>query len=1237
MTNHVSPSYRQVFSPAILACLLFFVAFLLRQSLVLTERKAERMTRRTEKIIRNRQADAATLIQTAKSTIEREGVDGLYHDSRLATTHRDEMQVMVYRYDSLVYWSDNTVPLNDSIVLPHISGKSFRLDNGWYLSQGDTVGDHLVVCVMLVKHGYIFKNQYLPHSFRKGLGLPGGVEVSDLPGNHNIRTEDHTFLFSLSFPEKIPLNTGQVYLLFLICLAGFIFFTRFLYLAHKYVLPLYHNRTLFIIFFSFDLLLVRFLLFYFRIPGVLYASELFSPGMFASSALLPSLGDFMVNAVVILSISIAFYRNFRGLPSSPGNRIMGWFLLFFVFIIGLALFTVLQSLLRALIVDSRIPLNLGDISGLTMDSCLGLLIMASLLLSFHLFCSRLILSFLRPSPGTGDQLLAGAAAMALYAVFMFTTGKVDLPSLVFLACYFSTFIFLVKRQSPVNSFSVSLLYILLFSLFSTYELHTYNRVKEHETRKLLPYKLSDDRDPVSEYLFRDLSTRMHADTTLAALLRKYPFVDRKDETSVVRYLQDKFFTDYWKRFNVQFTFCDPGRVLNIQPEGYLAGCHDYFGRLVDTAGVKIFDDLYYIDYDLVNDNYLALVEFDSARYHLQADVTLFIEYYQASQIHAAGYTELLVDRANSDLPDMSDYSYARYEDGNLIYNYGKYFYSSVPEQKGGEISTGYFFNESGYDHMLFRVNEKTTFVISRKNPNFIENIAPFSYLVLFYGLFVILVLALIRERVKLDRGSIGFKVRIQYSIVAIIVASFVFIGISSLVYIRSLNEKKNRDNLSEKAHSILIELEHKLADKDRLTHDMQDYLAELLNKFSVVFFSDINLYHLNGDLLASSRPEMFSKGLLGTRMNPAAYREMKVLKRTFFIHDECIGKYRYMSAYLPFRNIRNRQIAYLNLPYFARQNELTSEISVFLVAFINIYVILIVIAIFIALFISNYISRPIELLRDKISRLKLGKTNEKIEWEKEDEIGTLIAEYNNMVDQLARSAEMLARSERESAWREMAKQVAHEIKNPLTPIKLSVQYLKKAWDDKVPDYEDRLKRFTHTIIEQIDTLSAIASEFSHFADMPKVNKAKVNLPDVVRGAMDLFKNTTRVGISLRGEENGPYHVLGDREQLLRVFNNLIKNSIQAIRKEEEGRIEITLSTEAGYHVVGIADNGAGIPKEKQDNIFLPSFTTKSGGMGLGLAMSKSIVVQAGGTIGFVSEENKGTTFTLKLPVFNEEM
>ena len=225
----------------------------------------------------------------------------------------------------------------------------------------------------------------------------------------------------------------------------------------------------------------------------------------------------------------------------------------------------------------------------------------------------------------------------------------------------------------------------------------------------------------------------------------------------------------------------------------------------------------------------------------------------------------------------------------------------------------------------------------------------------------------------------------------------------------------------------------------------------------------------------------------------------------------------------------------------------------------------------------------------------------------------------------------MAQSERESAWREMAKQIAHEIKNPLTPMKLSVQYLQKAWDEKAPDWDNRLKRFTQTIVEQIDSLSTIASEFSDFAKMPRLKFEKTDITEVIRNSIGLFRNTTK--IQFKFDYSKKYYSLADKEQLLRVFNNLIKNSIQAISDPEKGLIEISIEEDNKYLILKFTDNGNGIPKDQREKVFYPNFTTKSSGLGLGLAMVKSIVQNTGGEITFESEEGVGTTFIIALPVY----
>jgi two-component system nitrogen regulation sensor histidine kinase NtrY len=241
-----------------------------------------------------------------------------------------------------------------------------------------------------------------------------------------------------------------------------------------------------------------------------------------------------------------------------------------------------------------------------------------------------------------------------------------------------------------------------------------------------------------------------------------------------------------------------------------------------------------------------------------------------------------------------------------------------------------------------------------------------------------------------------------------------------------------------------------------------------------------------------------------------------------------------------------------------------------------------------------------------------------------------------MIEELARSADLLARSERESAWREMAKQVAHEIKNPLTPMKLSIQHLQRLIDDKSPDLEKRVKSLAQTLIEQIDTLSSIASEFSSFAKMPKAVSERIDLRHLIPLSIDLFKDTPDLDIRFVCPEDGEkFMVFADKEQLLRMLNNLLKNAVQAIPETRKGIICVELAIKEGMVMISVSDNGTGIPTELMDKIFVPNFTTKTGGMGLGLAMVKSIAETFGGKIRFETAKDKGSTFYIYLPLLKE--
>jgi nitrogen fixation/metabolism regulation signal transduction histidine kinase len=402
----------------------------------------------------------------------------------------------------------------------------------------------------------------------------------------------------------------------------------------------------------------------------------------------------------------------------------------------------------------------------------------------------------------------------------------------------------------------------------------------------------------------------------------------------------------------------------------------------------------------------------------------------------------------------------------------------------------------------------------------------------------------------------------------------------------------------------------------------------MLIKFSNVFYTDINLYDLNGELYATSRPEVFTKGLKSSRMHPKAFEAMTKTQKEEWVQDEQIGKMNYLSAYIPFKNYDNEVLAYLNLPYFAKQGSLQKEISTFLVSTINIYVGIFALALLVSVFLINQLSKPLLLIRQQIGRLKLGSTIELIEWDSNDEIGELVKEYNRIAVELSDSAEQLAQSERESAWREMAKQVAHEIKNPLTPMKLSIQHLQLAYKTNREDLGDRLEKTTNTLIEQIDTLSNIANAFSSFAKMPEQKKEKVVITDLLQSVINLYKNDSSISLEydeiLKDES-----MLADRSQLIRLFNNLIKNAIQATESIPTSAIFISLFKKNGNILIEIKDNGVGVPEEIAARIFEPNFTSKTSGTGLGLAMSKSIVEQLDGTISFSSELGVGTVFRIE--------
>ncbi|HEX5669363.1 MAG TPA: HAMP domain-containing sensor histidine kinase, partial [Chitinophagaceae bacterium] len=417
----------------------------------------------------------------------------------------------------------------------------------------------------------------------------------------------------------------------------------------------------------------------------------------------------------------------------------------------------------------------------------------------------------------------------------------------------------------------------------------------------------------------------------------------------------------------------------------------------------------------------------------------------------------------------------------------------------------------------------------------------------------------------------------------------------------------------------------------RLDSSGNDQLANSIADIAGIHNVDVNLYNSHGSLAVSSQPLVYNKGILSRMMDPVAFYNMKTLRKIQHVQNERAGKLKYLSIYVPLKDEQRNVQGYINIPYFTSSRDLNQEISNFLVTLLSLNAFIFLISGVISVFLTNRITQSFSWIGEKMREINLGKHNEEISWTRKDEIGGLVSEYNKMVKKLEQSAVDMAKTEREGAWREMARQVAHEIKNPLTPMKLSIQYLQKAIDNNAPNVKELSSSVARTLIEQIDHLSKIASEFSQFANIGNSRAEEFDLHETIHSLVLLHSSQDQAIIDWK-PLGRKLMVRADRTQINRLFTNLLQNAVEAIPEDTKGEIVVTEEVINNEVVIGVSDNGSGIPEEMESKIFSPNFTTKTSGTGLGLAMCKGIVENAKGRIWFNTCPGNGTTFHVALPL-----
>lgn len=777
----------------------------------------------------------------------------------------------------------------------------------------------------------------------------------------------------------------------------------------------------------------------------------------------------------------------------------------------------------------------------------------------------------------------------------------------------------IRQKDRIYFLDISIVTVILISLALTYSHHKISMKKENTYMKATAEKLLEKQDIAFEQSYEIFKEKVEMDS----VLREIVFAESNVLADVVLgYSRELLFDDVMKGYSTSLTVCDP-LLDSVQFDGLEIGCDDYFlDVMADNEKKRVGDGLYFMDYYTLDPNYLAKIKIKGDSLHWK---TLYYEFYKPVAPEGFGFPYFLQDN-ESEMP--YDYSVASYRDSILVYKYGKYVFPNfLSDLNAKDCQFTYTKKEKMYC-IFYEQGKALVISTDRKGWDGMSALFCVFFLSLMIPVLVVYMIIKPRKESGWQRNSLGN--RFQMLVMFTLTISFLLLGPISVIYMRGLYNQKTGNAQYETTRTLLLEMEKDLDLSSVSAQNNKQAWTEILQRFSSTFFVDLNLYGTDGNLIATTRPEIFENNLQAPLMNAEAFRNLLGNRSLYYSHEEKLGKGVYESVYTPIMDERGNTLAYLNAPYFSSKYELRSEIVSFVMTFLNIIILLLSFSVLLLLRVTRRLTKPLALIQNKMQNVQLDKNNEPIEWKSNDEIGALIEQYNQLIAELEKSANLIARNEREVTWREMARQVAHEIKNPLTPMQLSVQYLVKAYNDGAADIGDRLKRTASTLLEQINDLSEIATAFSSFAKLPENHPEQLDLSVILQDVVNLYNVEENIAIEYTFDMKASYLFEGDKTNLHRAFGNIVKNAVQAIGQKKDGRISIALVDKGQKYIVTVNDNGKGIKEEDKKKIFLPNFTTKSSGTGLGLAMVYNIIQAANGRINFESEEGVGTTFIVEL-------
>ncbi|MCO4292908.1 ATP-binding protein [Solitalea sp. MAHUQ-68] len=1151
---------------------------------------------------------------------------------------KQNINLLQFKDKQLIFWSSNHIIVTNPEEIRN--GNSFiKLSNGWYYASKHTANATTSLFLMLIKADYSFQNTYLNNSFADELRIPSYFKLADFneKGIVYVPIGSDMVLFALKIDSILKdqdISIAKIVIESLILAISFVL----LILIGDYFYE--KGRKWITLLFTIVLpLIIRLIMLEFSVPGEFYRTKLFDPTIYASAYPNNSLGDLMLNALLVFGIAWYAFKKLKPFDLSYGRKTLGYLLtgLFVLFIFKLC--ALQYSTFEGLILNSRIEFDLSQILDIGEYCVIGLLIIGLVLYTFFLVSFLLVRFFNEFNFSEYEKLGVFLISITLISIYFVLSGNYNVYYLL-IALYFLVIERSARLGKTMLAFPERTLVLLIFSTIVASSLNSFLGEKERENRKLLALKLEDSADPIAEIVFADIKQKIKTDPVVI----NFFLSNEKNRLLLNERLQKVYFGGYFSRYEVNtYPLTLTADTINSKDIG---GLKSLFAESdIDLNKNSLSSDTLFQPKGIPGiQHYIGIVSIQNT---IKPALLVFDISSKLAE-HGNRYPQLLLENNLNVNKELENYSYALYNKGKLLINRGDYAYRANNSEFKSKFKSeeSYFLSLNGYNHLIYRVGNNTEIIVSRKNLGFFNELAIFSYVLGFAIVYATLIFVLrnfitfVRDyhklllnfKIKQVFNSINllFKTRIQLSMIIAVMVSILVIGWVTLLNVRKQYKDQQTALIIERINLASVNFNAQIIQNDSLF--INDEFPVKFASFAEISSSDVNLYGPDGRLIRSTQPKLFDRGLISEYINPRPYYDISKNGFTEYITEiEQIGKLNYISAYAPILNSKNKILGYINIPYFENEEDYRSKISIFLSSIINVYSFVFLAIGIIAFVFSNSITRPLEMLLQNFKTTRIGR-NKPIEWQNNDEIGAMINEYNNMISELEVSSHKLAMSERENAWKEMAKQIAHEIKNPLTPLRLGIQHLERSWRDKDPNFDQKFEKFSKSFVQQIDSLSFIASEFSSFAKMPETRNEVFDVKEILEQTVNIFKETESADVIFRSWNYNNTRIFADKDQLLRSFNNLVKNALQAMPTDEKGIVMIDLTGSENEVSITISDTGSGIPDEMREKVFAPNFTTKSSGMGIGLAFVKSSIENAGGLIRFNSVSGVGTTFYINLPV-----